>query len=267
MIRDITIGQYYRADSCIHKLDPRTKIIATMVYVVVLFIINDVYTYVFSIAALGATVALSKVPFKFIMRGIKSIIFIIILTGILNLFTTRGTHIVWQFGILKMNTEGIIMASKMVIRLIMLIICSSLLTLTTTPIELTDGIEYLLKPFRRFGVPAGEIAMMMSIALRFIPTLLNETDKIMKAQQARCADFETGGLKQKAKSLIPVLVPLFISAFRRADELATAMEARCYRGGDGRTRMKKMEFGKNDYTSLIVLLIFVMIVVVMMMVL
>lgn len=267
MIRDITIGQYYRADSYIHRLDPRTKITATMVYVVVLFIINDIYTYAFSIFALAAAIALSKVPLKFIMRGIKSILFIIVLTGILNLFTTRGTHIVWQLGILKMTLEGVIMATKMVVRLIMLIICSSLLTLTTTPIELTDGIEYLLKPLRRFGVPAGEIAMMMSIALRFIPTLLNETDKIIKAQQARCADFDTGGIKQKAKSLIPVLVPLFISAFRRADELATAMEARCYRGGDGRTRMKKMEFGKNDYKSMIALILFVVISVIMMMVL
>jgi len=267
MIRDITIGQYYRTDSCIHSLDPRTKIIATMAYVVVLFVINDIYTYAFTIIALAFAVALSKVPIKFIMRGIKSILFIIILTGILNLFTTPGTHTVWQLGIVKMNTEGILMAVKMVVRLIVLIICSSLLTLTTTPIELTDGIEYLLKPFRRFGVPAGEIAMMMSIALRFIPTLLNETDKIIKAQQGRCADFDTGGIKQKAKSLIPVLVPLFISAFRRADELATAMESRCYRGGDGRTRMKVMAFGKNDYICLSVLLIFIAAVIIMMTVL
>ncbi len=251
MIRDITVGQYYAADSAMHRLDPRVKIIATMVFVVMLFIINDVYTYAFSIISLVACIKISKVPSKFIFRGIKSILFIVFLTGFLNIITTRGAHIIWQFGIIKVTMEGIIMAVKMVVRLIMLIIGSSLLTLTTTPIQLTDGIEELLKPFSKLGLPSAEIAMMMSIALRFVPTLLDETDKIMKAQQARGADFETGGIKQKAKSLVPVLVPLFVSAFRRADELATAMEARCYHGGNHRTRMNKMQLKKGDYKACI----------------
>lgn len=185
MIRDITVGQYYASDSAIHRLDPRVKILGTMAFVVMLFIINDIYSYAFSILALALVIAISKVPSSFIFRGIKSILFIIFLTAILNVITTKGTHILLQVGIIKVTLEGVYMAIKMVVRLIMLIIGSSLLTLTTTPIQLTDGIESLLKPFRKIGVPSAEIAMMMSIALRFVPTLLDETDKIMKAQQAR----------------------------------------------------------------------------------
>ncbi len=233
-------------DSFIHRLDPRLKIAAVFTYVICLFIIDDIYTYAFSIAALAAAIAVSKVPLKFILRGIKSIMIIIILTALINVLTTKGQHVFYQWGFITVTLEGVYMAVKMVVRLIMLIISSSLLTLTTTPIQLTDGIEYLLKPFSKIGVPSHEIAMMMTIALRFIPTLLDETDKIMKAQQARGADFETGGLMQKAKSLVPILVPLFISAFRRADELAMAMEARCYNGGNNRTRMNEMAFTKAD---------------------
>ena len=250
MIRDITIGQYYTVDSPIHRLDPRLKLIATFVYVICLFIINDVYSYGFSMLALAGIIGASKVPLKFIMRGIKSILVIIILTALINVFTTGGSHILYELGWFTVTLEGVYMATKMVVRLIMLIVSSSLLTLTTTPIQLTDGIEYLLRPFQKVGVPSHEIAMMMTIALRFIPTLLDETDKIMKAQQARGADFETGGLMQKAKSLVPILVPLFISAFRRADELAMAMEARCYHGGDNRTRMNAMVLHKIDYFAI-----------------
>ena len=249
MIRDITVGQYYASNSCVHRLDPRVKIIGTLVFVVMLFIINDIYSYAFSIAAMAAVIALSKIPTKFIFRGIKSIFFIIFLTGILNLITTRSGGVLFSWGIIKITWPGVVMAIKMIVRLIMLIIGSSLLTLTTTPIQLTDGIEILLKPFSKIGLPSAEIAMMMSIALRFIPTLLDETDKIIKAQQARGADFDTGGIRQKAKSLIPVLVPLFVSAFRRADELATAMEARCYHGGNNRTRMNKMQLKAGDFKA------------------
>lgn len=266
MIRDITIGQYYMVDSPIHRLDPRLKLIATFVYVICLFIINDVYTYAFSMLALAGIIAASKVPLKFIMRGIKSIIVIIFLTAIINVLTTKGTHVLYEFGWFTVTLEGVYMATKMVVRLIMLIVSSSLLTLTTTPIQLTDGIEYLLKPFQKIGVPSHEIAMMMTIALRFIPTLLDETDKIMKAQQARGADFETGGLMQKAKSLVPILVPLFISAFRRADELAMAMEARCYHGGDNRTRMNVMVLQKIDYYAISVICGFVVCIVIIMLV-
>ena len=264
MIRDITVGQYYASDSAIHRLDPRVKILGTMAFVVMLFIINDIYSYAFSILALALVIAISKVPSSFIFRGIKSILFIIFLTAILNVITTKGTHILLQVGIIKVTLEGVYMAIKMVVRLIMLIIGSSLLTLTTTPIQLTDGIESLLNPFRKIGVPSAEIAMMMSIALRFVPTLLDETDKIMKAQQARGADFETGGLKQKAQSLVPVLVPLFVSAFRRADELATAMEARCYHGVNNRTRMNKMVLKGRDYKASAIIVLYIAITVAIM---
>ena len=203
---------------------------------------------------------------KFMFKGVRGIVVIIVITAIINMFATRGETVYFQIGIFKLTKEGIIFAARMVIRLVMLILASSVLTLTTTPIQLTDAIEYILKPFRKIGVPAHEIAMMMTIALRFIPTLLDETDKIIKAQTARGADFDTGGLLKKAKSLIPILVPLFVSAFRRADELAMAMEARCYRGGNNRTRMNEMAFGKYDaigavftiiFTAVMILLIFV----------
>ena len=249
MLRDITIGQYYPAPSKIHALDPRIKLIATLIYIISLFVANDFISYVFIVACLGIVIQMSKVPLKFMLRGIKGIFVIIIFTTVLNLFTTKGTVELVHIGFLTITLEGVLMAIKMCVRLILLIVGSSVLTLTTTPIQLTDGLEYLLKPFKKIGVPSHEIAMMMTIALRFIPTLLDETDKIMKAQQARGADFETGNLIQKAKSLVPILVPLFISAFRRADELAMAMESRCYHGDVNRTRMTEMRFQAADYKA------------------
>lgn len=263
MIRDITIGQYYPANSVIHHLDARTKIALVFGFIVSLFFGTHLISYAVAGGILAIVIRLSKVPFKFMIKGLNSIMVLIVFTVIINVFMTpKGTEII-SFGFIHVTVEGLIAALAMAIRLIMLIIGSSILTLTTSPIDLTDAIERLLKPFERIRVPAHEIAMMMTIALRFIPILLEETDKIMKAQMARGADFETGGLVKKAKSLIPLLVPLFISAFRRADDLAMAMEARCYRGGEGRTKMKQLRYQRQDYVTygLIVgylILIFVM---------
>ncbi len=246
MLRDITIGQYYPTNSIIHRLDARIKLIATFVYLISLFVVKGFGGYFFVGICLFGAIFCSKVPIRFLFRGIKSIMVIILFTVFLNVFLTQGERVLWEWGFLVVSVEGILMAVKMCIRLILLIISSSLLTLTTTPIQLTDGIEFLLKPFQKIGVPSHEIAMMMSISLRFIPTLLEETDKIIKAQQARGADFESGNLLERSKNLIPILVPLFISAFRRADELAMAMESRCYRGDYHRTRMNTMKFTKID---------------------
>lgn len=256
MIRDITIGQYYPADSPIHKIDARVKIVITLLYILSLFIIESFIGYAFVIASLAVIIKMSKVPFKFMVKGLKSLIFIIVFTAIINLFVTKGEtplFNVWRFTV---TLEGVYFAIKMCLRIVLLIIGSSILTLTTTPIKLTDGIESLLKPLSKVGVPAHDIAMMMTIALRFIPTLLDETDKIIKAQQARGADFDTGNLVNKAKALVPILVPLFISAFRRADELAMAMEARCYAGGGQRTRMNVMKITSIDYVASIVFVIY-----------
>ena len=249
MIRDITIGQYYPSGSSIHKLDPRTKILATFAYIIGLFFIKRFIGYVFVAACFYAVVRASKVPFKFMLKGLKSIMFILMFTVVLNIFFTTTGNIIWSWGFLKITDQGLMIAAKMGVRLVLLIVGSSLLTLTTSPIELTDGIESLLSPFRKIGVPAHEIAMMMSIALRFIPILLEETDKIMKAQMARGADFESGNIIERAKAMIPIMVPLFISAFRRAEELAMAMEARCYRGGVGRTRLNSLVYRKRDYIA------------------
>jgi energy-coupling factor transport system permease protein len=249
MLRDITIGQYYPAESIIHRLDARVKLVITFFYILSLFFVNTFVGYLFVIIVLGLAVKASKVPLKFMLKGIKSIMIIILFTAGINIFMTQGDTVLFQKGIITITQEGVFLAIKMCIRLILLIIGSSILTLTTTPIQLTDGIEYLLRPWKKIGVPAHEIAMMMTIALRFIPTLLDETDKIMKAQQARGADFDTGNVIQKAKSLIPILVPLFISAFRRADDLAMAMEARCYHGDENRTRMNEMKYQKADYVA------------------
>ena len=251
MIRDITLGQYYGAESPIHRLDPRVKIIATLLFIVELFIVNNFIGFAICAVALAIYVKLSRVPLNFILRGLKPILLIIIFTFCLNIFMIDG-KIIFQIGFLKMTWEGLMTAIFMGIRLVLLIIGSSLLTFTTKPINLTDGIERLLGPLSRIGVPTHEIAMMMSIALRFIPTLLEETDKIMKAQQARGADFESGNLLERAKALIPILVPLFVSAFRIAQDLAMAMEARCYCGGKGRTRMHEMRLRKNDYFALVI---------------
>ena len=256
MIRDITIGQYYPADSPIHKIDARVKIVITLLYILSLFIIESFMGYAFVIASLAVIIKMSKVPFKFMVKGLKSLIFIIVFTAIINLFVTKGEtplFTVWRFTV---TLEGVYFAIKMCLRIVLLIIGSSILTLTTTPIKLTDGIESLLKPLSKVGVPAHDIAMMMTIALRFIPTLLDETDKIIKAQQARGADFDTGNLVNKAKALVPILVPLFISAFRRADELAMAMEARCYAGGGQRTRMNVMKITSIDYVASVVFVIY-----------
>lgn len=237
MIRDITIGQYYPAESPLHRMDARVKIIIALLYIISLFVIESFVGYAVVIVSLAAVIKLSKVPLKFMVKGLKPLILIIIFTAVINLLTTKGETPLCKIWLFTVTLEGVFFAIKMCLRIILLIIGTSLLTLTTTPIKLTDGIELLLKPFAKIGVPAHDIAMMMTIALRFIPTLLDETDKIIKAQQARGADFDTGNLLSKAKAMVPILVPLFISAFRRADELAMAMEARCYNGGEQRTRM------------------------------
>lgn len=245
MLRDITVGQYLPLSSPVHRMDPRFKLMASLMYIISLFVIRDFTGYLVVLLFLGLTIASSKVPYKYLLRGLKPVVMIIVFAFGINIFLTPGTEI-FRVGILKITQEGVRQAFFMASRLILLIVGTSMLTLTTSPIELTDGLERLLHPFKRLGLPAHELAMMMTIALRFIPTLLEETDKIMKAQMARGADFESGNLIKRAKSLIPLLVPLFISAFRRADELAMAMEARCYRGGDNRTRMKVLQFTYLD---------------------
>ena len=245
MIRDITLGQYYDARSPIHRLDPRSKILGTIVYIVALFLVESWLGFAVAILGLALVTALSKVPLSFILRGMKPILFILIFTFCLNIFMADG-RILWQWKFLKVTDEGVHIAIFMAVRLILLIIGSSLLTLTTKPISMTDGLEKLLRPMSYVGMPAEYIAMTMSIALRFIPLLLEETDKIMKAQQARGADFETGNIFRRAKALVPILVPLFINTFRIAEDLAMAMEARCYHGGPGRTRMNAIAFSWID---------------------
>ena len=248
MIRDITLGQYYQTDSVLHRLDCRVKLVGTLAFIISLFVVNNVWGYLLAAMFLALCIRLSNVPFKFMVKGMKSIVFLMLFAVVFNLFLTPGTPAVtiWK---LKITWEGIEMASKMAVRLVMLIIGSSLMTLTTTPNHLTDGLESLLNPLKKFKVPVHEVSMMMSIALRFIPTLIEETDKIMSAQKARGADFESGNLLSRAKALVPILVPLFISAFRRADELATAMECRCYHGGEGRTKLSELHYQKRDYLA------------------
>ncbi|MFV0342628.1 MAG: energy-coupling factor transporter transmembrane component T family protein [Anaerocolumna sp.] len=255
MIRDITIGQYYPTDSIIHKLDPRVKLLGTIAYIVSLFIIDNYIGFAFAFLILFTVVKISKVPFKFMFKGLKSIFMILLLTVIFNLFTPGEPLL--EIGFLTITKEGVHLALQMGIRLILLILGSSLMTFTTTPNNLTDGLESLLNPLNKVKLPVHEISMMMSIALRFIPILMEETDKIMKAQMARGADFETGGLIKRAKSLIPLLVPLFVSAFRRANDLAMAMEARCYHGGEGRTKMKPLKYKTKDVISYLLICIFV----------
>ncbi|PKM94997.1 MAG: transporter [Firmicutes bacterium HGW-Firmicutes-1] len=257
MIRDITIGQYYPSDSIIHRLDPRTKIIATFIYICSLFINIDFIGYFATFVFISSVIYTSKVPLSFILKGLKAIVVIIVLTISINIFFTPGKTILVDFWIIKITLEGVILAILMGIRLILLIIGSSLLTLTTSPISLTDGIETLLKPMEKIRVPAHEIAMMMTIALRFIPILLEETDKIMKAQTARGAEFEEGSIVKRARSLIPLLVPLFISSFRRAEDLALAMEARCYKGGEGRTKMHQLKYFSKDYMTFLISIAYV----------
>lgn len=245
MIRDITLGQYYPVNSILHRLDPRTKLFGTLVFIVSLFITNNIFGYLVATVFLAAAIKLSKVPLRFMVKGLKAIVVLLLISVTFNLFLTDG-EVLFQLGFLKLTREGIRMAVFMGIRLIYLVVGSSVMTLTTTPNQLTDGLEKSLGPLKRIKVPVHEVSMMMSIALRFIPILIEETDKIMKAQAARGADFESGNLVQKAKALVPLLVPLFISAFRRATDLAMAMEARCYRGGEGRTKMKPLHYNRPD---------------------
>ena len=248
MLRDITLGQYYQTDSLIHRLDPRTKISGTFFFIVTIFMAKNVLGYAIAAAFLVMCIKLSKVPFKYMVRGMKAILLLLLITVVFNLLMTPG-EVMWSFWKINITKEGLENAVKMALRLTFLILGSGIMTLTTTPNSLTDGLEKLLGPLKKIRVPVHEIAMMMSIALRFIPILIEETDKIMKAQMARGADFETGNVIRRAKNMVPILVPLFISAFRRANDLAMAMEARCYRGGEGRTRMKPLVYGRADYTA------------------
>ena len=248
MLRDITLGQYYQTESVIHKMDPRVKLGGTILFIISLFFFKNYAGYVIAALFLGLVIRLSKVPFKFMVKGMKTIVMLMLITVVFNLFLTPGTPLftIWK---LTITQEGLKMAISMAVRLTLLIIGSSVMTLTTTPNNLTDGMEKMMGPLKVFKVPVHEVAMMMSIALRFIPILLEETDKIMKAQIARGADFESGNIFKRAKAMVPLLVPLFISAFRRANDLAMAMEARCYRGGEGRTKMKPLIYHKRDYIA------------------
>ncbi|MBC8632515.1 energy-coupling factor transporter transmembrane protein EcfT [[Eubacterium] tenue] len=261
MLKDITIGQYYPTNSIIHKLDARVKLIATFIFMVSLFIINKFWPYLIVVGSLMAVVTMSKIPPKYIIKGLKPLRWIIVFTFVINIFFLPGDPI-WSFGFIKITSQGLSQAVFMALRLIFLVVGTSLLTLTTSPIELTDGIEKLLNPLRKIGFPVHELAMMMTIALRFIPTLLDETDKIMKAQMSRGADFESKNIINRAKNLVPLLIPLFISAFRRADELAMAMEARCYRGGYNRTKMKQSIMTKADYIAYAIQFIYLGVIVV-----
>ncbi len=255
MLRDITLGQYYQTESVIHRLDPRVKLGGTLLYIISLFLFKNFVGYLIAAIFLAIVIKLSKVPFKFMVKGMRAIVLLLMITVLFNLFLTPGTPLItiWK---LTITAEGLRLAISMAIRLTLLIIGSSIMTLTTTPNNLTDGMEKMMRPLRIFKVPVHEVAMMMSIALRFIPILLEETDKIMKAQIARGADFESGNLLKRAKALVPLLVPLFISAFRRANDLAMAMEARCYRGGEGRTKMKPLIYKKHDYLAYVCIVIY-----------
>ena len=261
MIRDITIGQYYPAKSVVHRLDPRVKLICTLLYLISLFLFSSIPGYLVATVFLICVIHISKVPFSYIVKGLKPVIMLLMITVLFNLFLTRQGDMLFHAWIFTITEGGLRTAVYMAIRLVYLIIGSSLMTFTTTPNELTDGIEAVLHPLNKIHVPVHEIAMMMSIALRFIPILLEETDKIMKAQLARGADFESGNILQRAKSMVPILVPLFVSAFRRANDLAMAMEARCYRGGDGRTKMKPLRYKSRDYAAYIIVIAYVVAVV------
>lgn len=261
MIRDITIGQYYPADSLIHRLDPRVKLYGTVLFIISLFTFKSFSGYLVAVAFLGAVIKISKVPLGYIMKGLKSIFMIMLFAVVFNVFFSTGGHVLFEFGIVQITVEGLRNAAFLGIRLILLVIGSSLMTYTTTPTQLTDAIEKVLGPLNKVKVPVHEIAMMMSIALRFIPILMEELDKIMKAQTARGADFESGKLMERVKALVPILVPLFISAFRRANDLAMAMETRCYRGGTGRTKMKPLTYKRLDFYGYSTVVIYFMLIV------
>ena len=247
MLKDITLGQYFPGKSPIHLLDPRTKLLFLIIYFIALFTADGWVSYGIVLVFLSTVIYMTTIPLKTIVKGLKPLIFILVFTGILNLFMTPGENVLVSFWGLKITTEGLVQAIFMVSRILMLIVGTFLLTYTTSPIALTDGLESLLGPLKKLHLPVHELSMMMSIALRFIPTLIEETDKIMSAQKARGADFETGSLMQRVKALVPILVPLFIGAFRRADELATAMECRCYHGGEGRTKLHVLRYQTRDY--------------------
>lgn len=252
MLSNITLGQYYPGDSVIHRLDPRIKILLSVAFIVAVFLVQNLLGYAFALLYILLSVRLSTVPFKMLMRGIKPLKFILILTFILNLFFSAGETVLINVWIIRITWEGLSMAVHFSLRLIFLVLGTSLLTLTTSPVALSDGLELLMTPLKVIRFPAHELAMMMTIALRFIPTLMEEADKIRKAQIARGADFESGNLINRAKSMIPILVPLFVSAFRRADELAMAMESRCYHGGEGRTRMHVLRFALRDAAAALI---------------
>ena len=256
MLKDVTLGQYFPGNTLIHRLDPRTKLIFIVLYIAAIFTAKSYISYAIVILVLVACVAISKIKPKSLLSGLKPLMIVIAITAVLNILFTRGEHVLLSFWKLTITWEGIRTAVFMVLRLVLLIAGTFLLTYTTSPIAMTDGLEQLLNPLKKIKVPVHELAMMMSIALRFIPTLIEETDKILSAQKARGADFDTGGILQKAKALLPLLVPLFISAFRRADELAVAMESRCYHGGEGRTRMKVLTMARIDWIALILSILF-----------
>ena len=262
MLRDITLGQYYPVDSILHRLDPRVKLMGTLVFIISLFLFENFIGYIIATVFLVSIIVLSKVPASFMFRGLKAIVVLLLITVIINLFATPG-EVVWSFWKLSITKEGIHTATFMMLRLIYLIIGSSVMTLTTTPKNLTDGLEKSLSPLNKIKIPVHEIAMMMSIALSFIPILMEETDKIMKAQMARGADFESGNIFRRVKSLVPLLVPLFVSAFRRAGDLAMAMEARCYHGGNGRTKMKPLKYGVRDLIAYLVLAVYLAAIIVL----
>lgn len=260
MIRDITIGQYYPVESLLHRLDPRVKLIGTLLFIISLFTFKSFSGYLVALAFLAVIIKLSRVPFRYIVKGLKGLVVIMLFAVLFNVFFATGEHVLYEYGIITITAEGLRNAGFLAIRLVLLIIGSSLMTFTTTPTQLTDGIETLLNPLNKIKVPVHEIAMMMSIALRFIPILMEELDKIMKAQTARGADFESGKLQERIKALVPILVPLFISAFRRANDLAMAMEARCYRGGAGRTKMKPLKYKQADFYAYCSMFIYLMLI-------
>lgn len=257
MLNDITLGQYFPGNSFVHKLDPRCKILCTLLFIVAIFLANSPVSYGILVAFAALVIAISHLPWLMVLKSLKPIWIILMITLFIHMFTSPGEKVLWSWSFLRITEEGLTLGVKMSLRLILLLLFSSVLTFTTSPIVLTDGIERLLRPFKAIGVPAHELAMMMTIALRFIPTLLEETDRIMKAQTARGADFESGNLLERMKNMLPLLVPLFISAFRRADELAIAMEARCYRGGEGRTRMHELVYTSKDFMAYVALLLLI----------
>ncbi len=262
MLKDITLGQYFPGNSLVHRADPRTKILVAFIYIVSIFLVSHPIFYLVTLVYLYLVIKNCGVPLKLILKGLKPLKFILILTFVLNLFFSSGSNIIFSFYFIKITREGLFLAIHFCVRLVLLILGTSILTLTTSPVSLSDGLELMMRPLKKFKFPVHELAMMMTIALRFIPTLMEETDKIMKAQMSRGADFETGNIFQRAKAMVPLLVPLFVSAFRRANDLAMAMEARCYHGGEGRTRFRVLKYTKDDTVCIIATLIYLVLIVI-----